>query len=83
MYIQDMYIAGKYGGKNLFVPRFRNSISKAILLQYFLFCFAASTKAFYHTFVRNTFRFACVINEEVPDPYQCPGQITGYFFLRR
>ena len=36
----------------------------------------------YHIFVRNTYPFACVINEEVPDPYQCPGQITGYFALR-
>ena len=30
---------------------------------------------FYHIFVRYPYRFACVINEDVPDPYQCPGQM--------
>ena len=37
----------------------------------------------YHIFVRYPYCFACVINEDVPDPYQCPGQITGYCALRR
>ena len=37
----------------------------------------------HHIFVRYTYLFACDINEDVPDPYQCPWQITGYFALRR
>ena len=42
----------------------------------------------YHILVRNTYLcnthlFACVINEDVPNPYQCPGQIAAYFALRR
>ena len=28
----------------------------------------------YYTFVCNTYLFSCVINEDVPDPYQCPGK---------
>jgi len=38
---------------------------------------------FYHIFEHNTYRFPCMINEDIPDPYQCPGQITGYCALRR
>ena len=37
---------------------------------------------FHHIFVHNTYLFACVINEDVPDANQCLGQITGYFSLR-
>jgi len=37
----------------------------------------------YHIFVRNMYLFASIIKEEVPDPYQCPEQIIGYFALRR
>jgi hypothetical protein len=37
--------------------------------------------SFYHIFVRKTYLFACVINEEVPDPYQSPVQIPGYLAL--
>jgi hypothetical protein len=33
--------------------------------------------------VYTTYLFACVINEDVSDPYQCPGKITGYCALRR
>jgi hypothetical protein len=40
-------------------------------------------KDIYHKFVRNMYRFACVINEDVPDPSQCAGEITGYCALRR
>jgi hypothetical protein len=39
--------------------------------------------SFYHIFVRKTYLSACVINEEVPDPYQSPVQIPGYLALRQ
>ena len=44
-----------------------------ILLNGYIIC--------YHIFVRYPYRFVFVINEDVPDPYQCPGQITGYCAL--
>jgi hypothetical protein len=37
----------------------------------------------YHISVRNTHLFVYVINEEVPDPYQCQGKITCCFALPR
>ena len=33
----------------------------------------------YHIFVRKSYLFACVINEEVPNPYQCPGEYNRLF----
>ena len=33
-------------------------------------------------FVRNTYLFVCVINEDVPDSYQCLGQIIIFFMAQ-
>ena len=33
-------------------------------------------------FVRNTYLLTSVINEDVPDPYQCPGQIIIFFMAQ-